>query len=93
MPKFNTANPTNIGGNPLEPPEDYLFRMVRETLCQESTAGLTYALLVICRSTVAFAIPSPHPSAHACAFRQVYHVVKFPDVFRIDRNIKRIAAE
>ena len=45
MPKFNTANPTNIGGNPLEPPEDYLFRMVRETLCQESTAGLTYALL------------------------------------------------
>ena len=43
MPKFNTANPSNVNGNPLEDPEDFMFRMVRETMC--GGGGLSFDLL------------------------------------------------
>ena len=46
MPKFNTANPTNVSGNPLELPEDYLFRMVRETMCEGGRVPLSFDALL-----------------------------------------------
>ena len=46
MPKFNTANPTNVSGNPLELPEDYLFRMVRETMCEGGRVPLSFDVLL-----------------------------------------------
>ena len=45
MPKFNTANPTTVGGKPLEPPEDYLFRMVREAMCAGEPQGISFEML------------------------------------------------
>lgn len=45
MPNFNYENPTNALGNPMESPEDHMFKMVLEIVVSEGYSNLSFGKL------------------------------------------------